>query len=180
MPTQSRKKPPPQTTRDYLVTLEHAIRTLAYGHHTFTIFRHFVELSVIAPSNVADPRKQRARRNTSPSSSNTNRKRCSSFHPCSACSSRAWSRSRPMCSVCCTTGSNHNHQSGQFFTPYPLCQVMAKMLVHDAKRLGEHLGIYTSTRTLCGQRGDGHCAHASPTRGGYQLPTQAACDRHRH
>ena len=31
----------------------------------------------------------------------------------------------------------HNHQSGQFFTPYPLCQVMAKMLVHNAKLLEE-------------------------------------------
>ena len=29
----------------------------------------------------------------------------------------------------------HNEQSGQFFTPYPVCQAMAKMLVHDAKRL---------------------------------------------
>jgi type I restriction-modification system DNA methylase subunit len=27
----------------------------------------------------------------------------------------------------------HNEQSGQFFTPYPLCQAMAKMLVQDAK-----------------------------------------------
>ena len=29
----------------------------------------------------------------------------------------------------------HNEQSGQFFTPYPVCQAMAKMLVHDAKHL---------------------------------------------
>ena len=31
----------------------------------------------------------------------------------------------------------HNEQSGQFFTPYPVCQAMAKMLVHDAKHLAE-------------------------------------------
>ena len=31
----------------------------------------------------------------------------------------------------------HNEQSGQFFTPYPVCQAMAKMLVHDAKQLVE-------------------------------------------
>src|SRR2546425_10789095 len=31
----------------------------------------------------------------------------------------------------------HNHQSGQFFTPYPVCLMMAKMLVHDAKHLVE-------------------------------------------
>ena len=43
MPAKPRTKPPPQTTRDYLATLEHAIRQLSYGHHTFTIFRHFVE-----------------------------------------------------------------------------------------------------------------------------------------
>ena len=29
----------------------------------------------------------------------------------------------------------HDHQSGQFFTPYPVCLAMAKMLVHDAKHL---------------------------------------------
>ena len=29
----------------------------------------------------------------------------------------------------------HNEQTGQFFTPYPVCQTMAKMLVHDAKQL---------------------------------------------
>jgi hypothetical protein len=29
----------------------------------------------------------------------------------------------------------HNYQSGQFFTPYPVCLAMAKMLVHDAKHL---------------------------------------------
>jgi len=31
----------------------------------------------------------------------------------------------------------HNEQSGQFFTPYPVCLAMAKMLVHDAKHLVE-------------------------------------------
>jgi hypothetical protein len=41
-----RKKPQePQSTADYLSTLENAIRQLSYGHHLFTIFRHFVELS---------------------------------------------------------------------------------------------------------------------------------------
>jgi hypothetical protein len=29
----------------------------------------------------------------------------------------------------------HNEQSGQFFTPYPVCQAIAKMLVHDAKHV---------------------------------------------
>jgi hypothetical protein len=55
MPAKQRKKPPPQTTRDYLTTLEHAIRQLSYSQHLFTTFRHFVELSAIAFSNVADP-----------------------------------------------------------------------------------------------------------------------------
>ena len=55
MPAKQRTKPPPQTTRDYLTTLEHAIRQLSYNQHLFTTFRHFVELSAIAFSNVADP-----------------------------------------------------------------------------------------------------------------------------
>jgi len=55
MPTKPRKKPPPQTTRDYLATLERAIRQLSYNQHLFTTFRHFVEASAIVFSNVADP-----------------------------------------------------------------------------------------------------------------------------
>src|SRR2546423_11932650 len=55
MPAKPRTKPPPQTTRDYLTTLEHALRQLSYSQHLFTTFRHFVELSAIAFSNVADP-----------------------------------------------------------------------------------------------------------------------------
>ena len=61
MPAKARKKPPPQTTRDYLATLEHAIRQLSYSQHLFTTFRHFVELSAIAFSNVADPINKDAR-----------------------------------------------------------------------------------------------------------------------
>ena len=56
MPAKPRTKPPPQTTRDYLATLEHAIRQLSYSQHLFTTFRHFVELSAIAFSNVAGKR----------------------------------------------------------------------------------------------------------------------------
>src|SRR5712664_696648 len=55
MPAKQRKKAPPQTTRDYLTTLEHALRQLSYSQHLFTTFQHFVELSAIAFSNVADP-----------------------------------------------------------------------------------------------------------------------------
>src|SRR5438128_10813107 len=61
MPAKPRKKPPPQTISDYISTLEHAIRQLSYGHHTFTIFRHFVELSAICLSNAADPINKAAR-----------------------------------------------------------------------------------------------------------------------
>ncbi|HSF30797.1 MAG TPA: N-6 DNA methylase [Candidatus Tectomicrobia bacterium] len=140
MPTQARKKPPPQTTKDYLVTLEHAIRTLSYGHHTFTIFRHFVELSALALSNVADPSNKAAReaqylaivKQYTP-------EEVQQFPPMFgmlvACLEQ---ETTDVLGMLYHRLALHNHQSGQFFTPYPLCQVMAKMLVHDAKRLGEH------------------------------------------
>ena len=146
MPTQSRKKPPPQTTRDYLATLEHAIRTLSYGYHTFTIFRHFVELSALALSNVADPSNKAAReaqylaivKQYKP-------KRCSSFHPCSACSSRAWSRRRPMCSACSTTGSNCTTTSPASFSRrthcvrrWPRCSCMMPSAWENTTNIYEH------------------------------------------
>jgi hypothetical protein len=61
MAARPRKKPPPQTTANHLTTLEKAIRTLSYGRHLFTIFRHFVELSALALSNAADPINRTAR-----------------------------------------------------------------------------------------------------------------------
>ena len=147
MPAKPRKKPPPQTTNDYLTILEHAIRKLSYGHHTFTIFRHFVELSAIALSNVADPINKAAReaqylaivKQYKP-------EEVQQFPPMLG-----------MLVACLEQETTdvlgrlyhrleiHNHQSGQFFTPYPLCQAMAKMLVHDAKRLGGP-GVHPSTR----------------------------------
>src|SRR5262245_39422359 len=61
MPTNRRNTPPPQTSADYLSTLEKAIRRLAYGQHVFTIFRHFVELAALTFSNAADPINKAAR-----------------------------------------------------------------------------------------------------------------------
>ena len=139
MPTQSRKKPRPQTTRDYLATLEHAIRTLSYGHHTFTIFRHFVELSALALSNLADPINKAAREAQYLAIVKQYKPEevqqfplmfgmlveCMEQEPTDVLG-RLYHRLEI-----------HNHQSGQFFTPYPVCQAMAKMLVHDAAHLVE-------------------------------------------
>ena len=134
-----RKKPPPQTTSDYLSTLEHTIRQLAYGHHTFTVFRHFVELSAIALSNVTDPLNKEAREKQYLSIVKQYKPEqfqqfppllgmlaaCLEYEPTDVLG-RLYHRLEI-----------HNHQSGQFFTPYPVCLAMAKMLVHDAKHLVE-------------------------------------------
>jgi N-6 DNA Methylase len=138
MPVHRRHKPPkPQTTNDYLATLEHAIRQLAYGQHIFTIFRHFVELSAIALSNVADPINKAAREAQYLAIVKQYKTEqfqkfppllgmlatCLEFEPTDVLG-RLYHRLEI-----------HNHQSGQFFTPYPVCLAMAKMLVHDAKHL---------------------------------------------
>jgi len=137
MPAHRRHKP--QSTADYLSTLEHAIRQLAYGQHFFTIFRHFVALSALSLSNVADPINKAAReaqylaivKQYKP-------EEFQQFPPLLG-----------MLAACLEHEPTdvlgrlyhrleiHNHQSGQFFTPYPVCQAMAKMLVHDAKHLVE-------------------------------------------
>jgi hypothetical protein len=38
MPAKHRKKPPPQTTRDYLATFEHALRHLSYSPASYPQF----------------------------------------------------------------------------------------------------------------------------------------------
>ena len=140
MPAHRRHKPPkPQTTHDDLATLEHAIRTLAYSHHTFTVFRHFVELSALSLSNVADPINKAAREEQYLSIVKQDRPKDFQQFP-------------PLLGILATSLESEptdvlgrlyhrleiqNHQTGQFFTPYPVCQAMAKMLVHDAKHLVE-------------------------------------------
>ena len=39
---------------------------------------------------------------------------------------------------------------GQFFTPYPLCQAIAKMTLHDAKAIYEDKGLITISEPACG------------------------------
>src|SRR5882762_855786 len=139
MPAKQRKKPPPQTTRDYLTTLEHALRQLSYSQHLFTTFQHFVELSAIAFSNVADPINKAAREEQYLAIVKQYKPEAFQKFP----------ELLGMLTLCLEQESTdvlgmlyhrlelHNEQSGQFFTPYPVCQAMAKMLVHDARQLVE-------------------------------------------
>jgi len=135
MPAHRRHKP--QTTHDYLSTLEHALRQLAYSQHLFTVFRHFVELSAIALSNVADLVNKAARE-------------AQYLAIVQQYTSKQFQQFPPLLGMLATCLEYertdvlgrldhrlelHNHQSGQFFTPYPVCLAMAKMLVHDAKHL---------------------------------------------
>jgi type I restriction-modification system DNA methylase subunit len=139
MPTQHRKKPPPQTTHDYLATLERAIRQLSYSQHLFTTFRHFVELSAIAFSNVADPVNKEAReaqylaivKQYTPEAFQQFPELLGMLVACLE------QEPTDVLGVLYHRLELHNEQSGQFFTPYPLCQTMAKMLVHDAQHLVE-------------------------------------------
>jgi hypothetical protein len=122
MPAKPRKKPPPQTTSDYLSALERAIRQVAYGHHTFTIFRHFVELSAITLSNVADPLNKAAREEQYLSIVKQYK-------------TVEFQQFPPLLGLLATCLEHeptdvlgslyhrlelHNEQTGQFFTPYPV------------------------------------------------------------
>jgi type I restriction-modification system DNA methylase subunit len=139
MPTKHRKKPPPQTTRDYLATLEHALRQLSYSQHLFTTFRHFVELSAIAFSNVADPinkatREEQYLRIAKQYTPEAFQQFPELLGMLTLCLEH---EPTDVLGVLYHRLELHNEQSGQFFTPYPVCQAMATMLVHDAKYLVE-------------------------------------------
>src|SRR5712691_8007150 len=135
MPTKSRTKPPPQTTRDYLATLEHAIRQLSYSHHLFTTFRHFVELSAIAFSNAADPIHKAAREEQYLAMVKQYKpEEFQKFPPLLGMLTLCLEQEpTDVLGVLYHRLELHNEQSGQFFTPYPVCQAIAKMVVHDAK-----------------------------------------------
>lgn len=139
MSASRRTKPPPQTTRDYLATLEHAIRQLAYGHHVFTVFRHFVELSAIALSNVADPINKAAREAQYMAIVPQYKPEQFQQFPLLLGMLVECLEHEPtdVLGVLYQRLEIQNERTGQFFTPYPVCQAMAKMLVYDAKHLCE-------------------------------------------
>lgn len=144
MSVKHRKKPQqPQTTTEYLATLETAIRQLAYRHHLFTVFRHFVELSALTLSNAADPIHKAVRE-------------AQYLAIVTQYTSEEFQQFPPllgMLALCLEHEPTdvlgvlyhrleiHNEQTGQFFTPYPVCLMMAKMLVHDTKHLALEQGF---------------------------------------
>src|SRR5262245_2547726 len=135
MPAKQRTKPPPQTTRDYLATLEHTIRQLSYRQHLFTTFRHFVEVSAIAFSNVADPINKDAREAeylaiVKQYTPETFKQFPDLLGMLVGCLEQEVT---DVLGVLYHRLELHNEQAGQFFTPYPVCQAMARMLVHNAK-----------------------------------------------
>ena len=73
----------------------------------------------------------------------------------------------------------HNEQSGQFFTPYPVCLAMAKMLVHDAKHL-VHEQEFIRAHEPCVGSGAMVIALAQALKEeGINYPTGPACHSHR-
>jgi hypothetical protein len=138
MPAHRRHKPPkPQTTHDDLATLAHALRQLSSSQHLFTTFRHFVELSAITFSNIADPINKADRESHYLSIVQQYKPEAFQKFPellgmLTLCLAHEPS---DVLGVLYHRLELHNEQSGQFFTPYPVCQAMAKMLVHDAKHL---------------------------------------------
>jgi hypothetical protein len=133
MPAKPHKKPPPRTTRDYLADLEHAIRQLSYHQPLFTTFRHFVELSAMSLSSVADPINTVAREEQYLSIVKQYKTEAFQQFP-SLLGMLALFLGHEYTDVLGRLYHRlklHNHQSGQFFTPYPVCLAMAKVLVHD-------------------------------------------------
>lgn len=134
-----KKSPQPKTTTEYLAALETAIRQLAYRHHLFTVFRHFVELSALTLSNVADPINKAVReaqyltivKQYTP-------EEFQKFPPLLGLLARCLEHEQTdVLGRLYHRLELHNEQTRQFFTPYPVCLAMAKMLVHDTKSLME-------------------------------------------
>src|SRR5262249_52987115 len=123
----------------YLSTLEHALRQLSYSQHLFTIFRHFVELSAVCLSNAADPINKATREEHYLAIVKQYKpEEFQKFPPLLGMLVVCLEQEpTDVLAVLYHLPELHNEQNGQFFTPFPVCQLMAKMLVHDAKRLVE-------------------------------------------
>jgi type I restriction-modification system DNA methylase subunit len=152
MPTNRRNKPPPQTTTNNLSILEKAIRQLAYGQHVFTVFRHFVELSALTCSNAADPLNKAAReaqylaivKQYTPEQFQQFPLLLALLVECLEY------EQTDVLGTLYQRLEIQKGRAGQFFTPYPVCLAMAKMLVHDAKHLVEEKGYMRAMEPCVG------------------------------
>lgn len=152
MPAHKRKKSSPQTTTDYLTALEKAMRQLAYGHHLFTIFRHFVEMSALAFSNVADPIQKETREAQYLSIVKQYKsEEVHQFPPLLSLLIECLEQEQSdVLGVLYHRLELHNEQAGQFFTPYHLSLTMARMLLYDAKHLVEEKGFIRAQEPCVG------------------------------
>lgn len=122
-----RTRPPPKWQKD----LVKQITELGYRHSHWQVFADFVEMGAIALSNAADLRTREARE-----------KRymevIARYKPDEAVKFShmlgmlTMALEEETCDVLGATFHDlelHNKWSGQFFSPYPLCRMMAKMIV---------------------------------------------------
>ena len=140
----ARKSQAPETTDQYLAALEKGIRQLAYNQHLFTTFRHFVELSALALSNAADPSQFDAREAQY-------LKIVAQYTPEQVAEfpklfgllvMSLEQETSDVLGVLYHRLELHNEQVGQFFTPFEISRLLARMSLTDREyldaRIAEH------------------------------------------
>lgn len=125
------------TPESDLAHLEQELRKLASRHHLFTVFRHWLELSAYALSNACDPVHREAREAAYMQIvPQYTREELDSFAGLLGHLTLAMEREpRDWLGSLFHCLELHDEAKGQFFSPWPLCQCMARMTVHDAQHL---------------------------------------------
>lgn len=132
--------------------LEKLIRESAYRHPLHTVFADFVEMSALAISNAVDlcQREKREARYLE-IVKRYNAEEAARFPQMLGCLVMALEgEMRDHLGRLFMAIELGNHWVGQFFTPYELCVLMAKMQLHDAAELIEAKGFITMCEPAAG------------------------------
>jgi hypothetical protein len=132
-------KPLPRDLNDHLAEMEKTILSLAYRQSVYTVFCDFVECSALALSNWIDlPQKEEREKRYLEIIKKYRPEEVQRLPNLLGMLTLAMEEARfaDVLGTLFTRLELHNHWRGQFFTPFPVCLAMAKMLVHDAQ---EHI-----------------------------------------
>ena len=149
--TRDRARPPPDHQKELLKLFG----SFAYRHSAWQVFADFVEVAAIAVSNAVDwPQRNKREERYMQIVEGYKPDELAAFPKMLAEVTLAIEEEP--CDVLGRTYHDlelHNKWSGQFFSPYPLCQMMAKMTLSDEADVRARIaarGFVTAQEPACG------------------------------
>jgi type I restriction-modification system DNA methylase subunit len=129
------------------------IHQLAHRHSTYKVYSDFVEMSAIAYSNITDKAQfEKREKRYMDIVKHYTKEEINEFPQLLAMLvNHLEKKPKDVLGDIFHELELHNEKKGQFFTPYPLCQMMAKMMIgENAKSIMDKKGFVSLSEPSCG------------------------------